>query len=79
MIEAVSGGIPADITVRLGEILVTAALRDAFGSAAADAVSPFLIKIPEAVDDIPGRTWEGVWIRIIRWVCQVFLAKSGGF
>ena len=41
MIKAVPGGIPADITVRQEEILVTAALRDAFGSAAADEVSPF--------------------------------------
>lgn len=42
MIEAVPEGIPADVTVRLGEVLVTAALRDAFGCAAADAVSAFL-------------------------------------
>lgn len=42
MIEAVPGGIPADVTIRLGEVLATAALRDAFGIAAADAVSPFL-------------------------------------
>ena len=40
MIEAVPGGIPADIIVRLGEKLVTAALSDAFGVAATDAVSP---------------------------------------
>ncbi|MCM1295751.1 MAG: hypothetical protein NC311_09440 [Muribaculaceae bacterium] len=41
MIEAVPGGIPADITVGLGEILVTAAVRDAFGGTVTDAAFPF--------------------------------------
>ena len=41
VVEAVPGGIPADITVRLREILVTAAPSDAFGGAVTDAVSPF--------------------------------------
>ena len=53
MIEAAPRGIPADITVRLGGILVTVALRDAFGSVAVDAMSP----LPGRGDDrsdIPG-------------------------
>ena len=55
MTEEVPGGIPADITAFLGEMLVTAALGDAFGGAATDAVSTF----PGRGDDRRAITGDG--------------------